>query len=180
MHTLPTLPPLPFSSLPNHAQVWLYQTGQNLEPVQNQIGELLTPFTENWVSHGSPVQGAWAIYADSILMVAALEQQAGVSGCSTDGLVRVIQALSAQTSQDFFNRTACCLWGPGGASFHSLQEVKKGQTPLPIDTYLYFDISKNKLKDIRENWPIALPDSWIFGKNAQKAQNIGSTSPSFV
>jgi hypothetical protein len=155
------LPPLPFAAYPPQTKIWIYQTGKSLAGLEPQIAALLDPFTQNWLSHNVPVQGGWAIYADACLLVAAYDEQTGVSGCSTDGLVRTIQQLSANTGQDFFNRTDCALLGPDGLVFEHLTDVKKGLLPSSAESLYYLDITANSLDILRGTWPVPLLKSWI-------------------
>ncbi len=155
------LPPLPFAHLPGEARVWIYQTGHGLEPLLPALEAHLTPFVQNWQSHGAPVQGGWALYAGAFVMVAALEPGSGVSGCSTDGLVRVMQALSAQTGYDFFNRTDCGLFSAAGLTFVPLAEVRQGKLPASPEALWLADLTVTHLHQIRAAWPIPLTNSGI-------------------
>lgn len=155
------LPPLPFADYPDSARVWVYQTGQSLTSHRGLIAEKLDSFTQNWKSHGADVRGSWAFYGDGLVLVAADEEQAGVSGCSTDGLVRIMQELSALTGLDFFNRTSCGLFGPEGLVFVPLAEVKKGHLPAPIEVLHYADPTPTHLHELRAGWPVLLNRSWI-------------------
>ena len=155
------LPPLPFSGFPDSAKVWIYQTGRSLEAVNPILSAALDPFVSTWKSHGADVRGAWALYAGAFVLVVADEHQSGVSGCSTDGLVRVMQQLSLQTGQDFFNRTACGLFGPDGLGFLPLSSVKKGELPTTAEDLFYADLTPATLADLRTGWPVPLLKSWI-------------------
>lgn len=155
------LPPLPFSEYPDSARVWIYQTGQMLTGHENLLAEKLDAFTQTWKSHGAEVRGSWALYGGGLVLVAADEEQAGVSGCSTDGLVRIMQELSATTGQDFFNRTSCGLFGPEGLVFAPLPEVKKGHLPAPAEVLYYADPTPTHLRELRAGWPVLLTQSWI-------------------
>lgn len=160
------LPPIPFADFPDSTRVWIYQTGHLLDGYEALLRDRLDAFTQNWKSHGAAVRGSWALYGGGIVLVAADEEQAGVSGCSTDGLVRVMQELSAVTGHDFFNRTACGLFGPEGLVFIPLSEVKKGHLPAAAELFYYADPTPTHLRDLRGGWPVLLTQSWIPVKSA--------------
>jgi hypothetical protein len=165
MKTNQALPPLPFAAMPGHAKLWVYQTGKVLTPILGQIEAHLAPFISTWQSHGVPVHAQWAVYSQTFLLVAAIEEQTGVSGCSTDGMVRTLQTLSTATGQDFFNRLACGLWGPEGVFFSTAGTVRKGSLPYSITELQYFDVSLSSVAEIRKNWPQPLEISWMLAKS---------------
>jgi len=162
----PPFPTLPFTQFPDSAKVWIYQCGEPLAGLEEIISNHLTPFIENWKSHGIPVRGDWALYAKACVLVVGDEVQTGVSGCSTDGMIRTIQQLSEATKKDFFNRTTCGLIGPSGLVFLPLTVVKQGKLSQDANTLYYLDPTVTSLGEMRKNWPIQLLKSWIMTKRA--------------
>jgi|GEM_PF-4662149 len=158
-------PAIPFEAFSDTTKIWMYQTGHNLAPYKAIIAEYLDPFIAAWASHGLPVRGAWALYADNILLIAAEETAFDVSGCSTDGLVKTMRTVGDRIGQDFFNRTSFCIANAQGTHFLTKAQVRQ-LSESETATCLYVDISKDSLKDIRTGWPVALSKSWLFAKTA--------------
>jgi hypothetical protein len=132
--------------------------------MEQTISSYLTPFIQNWRSHGILVRGDWALYANACVLIVGDEAQTGVSGCSTDGMIRTIQQVSYATNKDFFNRTTCGLVGPSGLAFLPLTLVKQGKLSQDASTHYYLDPTVTSLGEMRKNWPIQLLKSWFMTK----------------
>jgi hypothetical protein len=78
----------------DNSRVWIYQSDR---PFNNSetfgIGKALNDFVANWKSHGVPVKGYANIFFDQFIILMADEEATGVSGCSIDSSVHVIQEI---------------------------------------------------------------------------------------
>ncbi len=82
-----------FADLPDDARVWIYPFEQEFDPDREQIiRQGLEPFMSQWVSHEASVQGAFEIFSNRFVVVAAHCPE-GISGCSIDSLVRKFKSL---------------------------------------------------------------------------------------
>jgi hypothetical protein len=110
-----------FASLPDDARIWIYAFERELdENAQQLVREGLGPFMRQWVSHEAPVQGAFEIFFDRFVVVAA-HCTDGISGCSIDSMVRNFKNLH---------------------SFHGLDGLKGG--------ILYFRNSQGEIQAIEQ------------------------------
>jgi hypothetical protein len=88
------MPIVAFDSLPPAARVWVFAADQPLAPVaastlQREVDEFLT----QWNAHGAPLTCAQAWRDGRFLAIGVDQSTAGASGCSIDGLFRVLQRL---------------------------------------------------------------------------------------
>src|ERR1700743_225020 len=74
------------------SRVWIYQSHRLFALAEAlQIEEMLETFIKNWETHGAPVKGYGNLFYGQFIVLMADETATGVSGCSTDGSVRLIK-----------------------------------------------------------------------------------------
>jgi hypothetical protein len=96
---------LPFRDFPDHARLWVFALARDLTPVERAlVQERLDEFIRAWQSHGAPVRGAYAIMENRFVLIAGYVGD-GVSGCSTDSMVRVMKELRMEHGIDGFDRS---------------------------------------------------------------------------
>src|SRR5689334_15472247 len=89
----------------NESKVWVYQSSRPFsEKEEAEINEQLHHFYSQWVTHGEPVKGWAKLLYKQFIVVMADETGSNVSGCSTDGMVRVIKSMEKQYKVNFFER----------------------------------------------------------------------------
>lgn len=94
-----------FDKLPDSSRIWIYQADRLFRKEDKEIISVaLSSFLQQWTAHGNTLKAAFDLPFDHFIVIGLDEQQAGASGCSIDGLFRVLQQLSAETQIDFFNR----------------------------------------------------------------------------
>ena len=87
------MPVVPFDSLPDSSRVWIFGSDRRLsedaaKTLMREVGDHLA----NWKAHGEPLTVGSQLIDDRFLVVAVDQSTAGASGCSIDGLFRVLQA----------------------------------------------------------------------------------------
>ena len=85
--------------LPEHfdafSKVWIYQSSRLFGFSEAlEIEEMMEDFVSSWNSHGAKVKGYANMFFGQFILLMADETQAGVSGCSTDSSVRLIDRKS--------------------------------------------------------------------------------------
>lgn len=91
------MPVVSFDSLPDSARVWIFGSDKKLsedaaEALMRDVGDHLA----NWKAHGEPLTVGNQLLDDRFLVVAVDQSTTGASGCSIDGLFRVLQALQGK------------------------------------------------------------------------------------
>lgn len=87
----------PFNEFPDSARVWVYgvdhavNDGSRITLLQ-EVDNYLT----DWTAHDVPLSAARNWTDDRFLTIAVDQNRAGASGCSIDGLFRMLKALQAK------------------------------------------------------------------------------------
>src|SRR3954469_19724794 len=92
LHPQTTMRLVPFDSLPDSSRVWIFGSDERLSEdgattLMRDVGEHLA----DWKAHGEPLTVGSQLIDDRFLVVAVDQSTAGASGCSIDGLFRVLQ-----------------------------------------------------------------------------------------
>ncbi|RYD51092.1 MAG: hypothetical protein EOP52_11875 [Sphingobacteriales bacterium] len=145
------------------SRVWVYQAGRPFSAEETaMIDEQLLQFYAQWTAHGEPVKGWARLLYGQFVVVMADETGTHVSGCSTDGMVRVIKSLERQFSTPFFDRMTLTFLKDNKAEMLPMNQVtyalEKGfltpETP-------FFNNTVTTLGDLRDKWIVPLKDSWL-------------------
>jgi hypothetical protein len=141
----PTMKQL-FADLPDEARLWVYALARPLSAEESAlVVERLDAFLREWNSHGSPVRGGYEILEDRFVMVAGYVED-GVSGCSTDSMVRVMKELRTDFGIDGFDRSLVYFRDVKGAAravsradFQALVDARAVDVDTPVfDTTIQF------------------------------------------
>jgi hypothetical protein len=88
------MPRVDFSALPDDARTWVFAADR---PVTGGAADLLLAevdrFLDAWAAHGQPLTCARDWREDHFLAIAVDQRDAHASGCSIDGLFRVLTVL---------------------------------------------------------------------------------------
>ena len=88
------MPRVPFESLPPSARIWVFAAERPLRSSQAQrLLGAVDEYLERWNAHGAPLTCARAWTEDRFLTIGVDQSTAGASGCSIDGLFRVLKNL---------------------------------------------------------------------------------------
>ncbi|MDQ4023972.1 MAG: hypothetical protein M3217_00555 [Actinomycetota bacterium] len=88
------MPTVPFESLPDSSRIWVFGsdravTGEAAEQLLAEVDR----FLHDWRAHGEPLR-CGRLWMDNRFLVVGVDQStANASGCSIDGLFRVLQQL---------------------------------------------------------------------------------------
>lgn len=91
------MPVVPFDALPDASRVWIFGSDRPLtEEGTTALLKGVDEFLGEWKAHGEPLTTGSQLRDDRFLIVAVDQSTAGASGCSIDGLFRVLQRLEPQ------------------------------------------------------------------------------------
>lgn len=93
------MPIVSFDSLPDEARVWVFGsdralTGDDAERLLSEVDRFLA----QWKAHGIPLTSARDWRNEHLLTIGVDSTREGASGCSIDGLFRVLQAVERPLS----------------------------------------------------------------------------------
>ena len=165
--------------LPRHfsdtSRVWIYQSSRPFTMEESeQIRNIIAQFVATWKSHGTPVKGFGEVFFNQFIVLAADEAATGVSGCSTDSSVRLIQHIEHTFGVAMFNRQLL--------AFHTGQQVlliPLAQLNAALENNsiqpesLYFNNLVSTLQELRENWLVPLQSSWLARRIKSRSVHTG-------
>jgi hypothetical protein len=158
------MPVVPFEKLPDDSRVWVFGsdapiTGETADSLLKGVDEHLT----DWKAHGEPLTVGSQWRYDRFLVVAVDQSTAGASGCSIDGLFRVLQRLQQETGANLVG---------GGRVFYrdghgEVQCVSRADVPSLVESgaitrdSVVFDTTLTDLGTFRACFETRAKDSWV-------------------
>jgi hypothetical protein len=148
------------------SRIWIYQSNRPFsESEVVEINEQLYNFYVQWKSHGDEVKGWAKLVFAQFIVVMADENTSGVSGCSTDGMVRIMKSVERQYHVDLFDRLTITFLVNDKPQPLPMQQVKyalqKGY--IETDTLLFNNLVDTKEK-FENEWLIPLSKSWLWNR----------------
>lgn len=148
------------------SRVWVYQSPRLFFLSEALvIEEMLATFVREWKSHGVPVKGYANLFYGQFIVLMADETATGVSGCSTDGSVRLIKEIEQRFGTPLFDRLMLAF-----RIKEKVQMVPLAQVPYALgngfigpDT-LYFNNTVTTKAELETRWLIPLKDSWLASR----------------
>ena len=150
-------------ALPNTSRVWVYQGDREFSyDEMDDIRETLYNFVENWSSHGIPVQAYGNIFHRRFIVFVADETGHGVSGCSTDSSVHLVQELGQRFNANFFDRWMFAFMDEKEEIFtlskdEFTQKFNEGE--INQESLIFDPLVKTK-GEFLEKWIIPVKESW--------------------
>lgn len=93
------MPIVPFETLPDASRVWVFGSDRALSGADaNRLLAEVDRFLGQWKAHGVPLTGARDWRDEHLLTIGVDSTQESASGCSIDGLFRVLQAIERPLS----------------------------------------------------------------------------------
>ena len=148
------------------SRVWIYQSPRLfLLPEALAIEEMLEAFVRDWKSHGVTVKGYGNLFYGQFIVLMADETATGVSGCSTDGSVRLIKEIELRFGVNLFDRLMLAF-----RIKDKVQMVPLSQLPYALENgfideeTLYFNNTVLTKEELEDKWLIPLKNSWLAGR----------------
>lgn len=148
------------------SRVWIYQSSRPFgEQEALQVDEQLYQFYSQWQAHGAPVKGWGKLVFGQFIVMMADETGTNVSGCSTDGMVRIIKSIERQYSVNMFDRLVLTFLVKGKAEMLPLGQVQYAVDKGYIDgTTPLFNNTVGTKKELLEHWLVPVKDSWLAAR----------------
>lgn len=103
-----------WNDLPDEAALWVFAFDRSLSASQREFVERrLDEFLGRWMSHSSPVQGAFQILDDRFVLIAG-HCDDGLSGCSRDSCMSNFKDFKTTLGRDALNRSLVFYRDHGG------------------------------------------------------------------
>jgi hypothetical protein len=147
----------------DESRVWVYQSSRAfIEKEEREINEQLHHFYAHWQTHGAPVKGWAKLLFRQFIVVMADETGEMVSGCSTDGSVRVIKSIERQYDVNFFDRMMITFLVKNKSEMLPFSQVQyaidKGY--INKNTLIFNNVVLTR-RELLEKWLVPLEQSWL-------------------
>ena len=91
------MPRVPFDSLPESARLWVFAAEHPIKgSAARRLLGAVDEHLDRWNAHGAPLTCAREWTEDRFLTIGVDQSTAGASGCSIDGLFRVLKTLESE------------------------------------------------------------------------------------
>jgi hypothetical protein len=158
------MPVVSFESLPDASRVWVFGSDRPLtEEGTTTLLKGIDEHLNQWKAHGEPLTVGSQLRDNRFLVVAVDQSTAGATGCSIDGLFRVLQGLEA--------KIGASLVGGGRVFYRDHHAEVQGTTRDQIaglvqsgaitDDTVVFDTSLTDLGAFRSGFEKRAKASWI-------------------
>lgn len=158
------MPIVPFETLPDASRVWIFGSDRPLsEGGSTALLKAVDGYLAEWKAHGQPLTVGSQLRDARFLVIAVDQSTAGATGCSIDGLFRVLQQLEPAVGAN--------LVGGGRVFYRGAESVVQGTTrdqlgglvasgAIGKDTVV-FDTSITDLGTFRSGFEKRAKESWI-------------------
>lgn len=160
------MPVVPFENLPDASRVWIFGSDRPLsEEGTTALLKSVDEHLSNWKAHGEPLTVGSQFRDNRFLVIAVDQSTAGATGCSIDGLFRVLQGLESKTGASLVG---------GGRVFYrdsnaAVQSTTRDLIPDLVQSgaitknTVVFDTSLTDLGAFRAGFEKRAKESWIKG-----------------
>jgi hypothetical protein len=158
------MPVVSFETLPDASRVWIFGSDRPLtEEGTTALLRGVDDHLTNWKAHGEPLTVGSQFLYERFLVVAVDQSTAGATGCSIDGLFRVLQGLEAQVGANLVGGGRVFYRGAEGV----VQATSRDQLADLVASgaitknTVVFDTSITDLGNFRSGFEKRAKESWI-------------------
>ena len=157
------MPLVPFTSLPDDARCWVFAAAAPLDEVDTpRLLGAVDGFLLTWQAHGAPLTCGREFRDEHFLVIGVDERAADASGCSIDGLFRILQGMEDGIGTSMvvggrvhFRGAEGMVFGCSRAEFEALaaEGAVTGET-------MVFDTTVSMVGDYRARFERRARESW--------------------
>jgi hypothetical protein len=158
------MPVVPFENLPDASRVWVFGSDRPLtEEGTTALLKGVEAHLTDWKAHGAPLTVGSQFRDKRFLVVGVDQSTAGASGCSIDGLFRVLQGLEKQIGASMVGGGRVFYRGEAG----TVQSTSRDEIPALVQSgaitkdTVVFDTSITDLGAFRSGFEKRAKESWI-------------------
>lgn len=157
------MPVIPFDALPDAARVWVFGgDGAIRGAAAEQLLGAVDHFLAGWRAHGEPLTSARALREERFLVIGVDQTRTGASGCSIDGLFRVLRELEPALGASLLGGDRVYYRNAAGAVAATSREAFAACAAAgelgPMTRV--FDTTVATVGELRERFERAAADSW--------------------
>ncbi len=152
-----------FESLPDSSRVWVFGSEHPVTDVAaERLLERVDAFLESWAAHGAPLRSGRDWREHRFLTIAVDQSTAGASGCSIDGLFRILRETEALVGTTLVGGGRVYYRESDGSVVSSTRELFAALGVAgEVDAQTrVFDTTVQTLGEWRERFETSLASSW--------------------
>lgn len=157
------MPLVPFDSLPDDARVWVFAAQAPLDEVDEpRLLAAVDGFLLTWTAHGAPLTCARTFRDEHFLAVGVDERASDASGCSIDGLFRILQKVEEGIGTSMVGGGLVFFRDASGLVLHCTQPQFTAMAAMGEVTgeLTVFDTTVTSAGDFRTGFERKARDSW--------------------
>ena len=157
------MPRVPFESLPDSARVWVFGGEHPITDVAaERFLERIDAYLERWAAHGTPLHSGRDWREHRFLTIAVDQSRAGASGCSIDGLFRIMRDAEDEIGTTLLGGGRVYYRAADGSVASATRDLfaTLGSTGVIGATTTVFDPTVQTLGEWRERFETVLSRSW--------------------
>lgn len=157
------MPLVPFASLPDDARVWVFAAMAPLDEVDEpRLLAAVDGYLLTWKAHGAALTCAREFREEYFLAVGVDERASGASGCSVDGLFRLLQKMEDGIGTSMVGGGNVYFRDPNGmvvwttrSQFELMSKMREvnGETSV-------FDLTVTTVEEFRARFEVRAQESW--------------------
>jgi hypothetical protein len=160
------MPRVPFSALPADARLWVFAAERPIRgSAAHDMLESVDQYLDQWQAHGFPLTCAREWTEERFLAVGVDQSTAGASGCSIDGLFRMLKGMEPELGTRLVGGGSVYYRDPSGpilaVSREEFTELAAGGA-VRSDTRV-FDTTVGTVRDWKEKFETETARSWHAG-----------------
>ena len=157
------MPRVPFESLPSSARVWVFGAERPVTgSAATRLLSAVDDYLDRWNAHGAPLTSARQWTENRFLTIGVDQSTAGASGCSIDGMFRVLKGLEGELATKLVGGGTVYYRDPAGpvvaVSRDEFSELA-AEGAVRKDTRV-FDTTVPTVGDWKERFEVETARSW--------------------
>ena len=153
---------IPFSELPFHARVWIYQSDRVFTQEElTKIEAASQGFLTQWTAHGSELKAGVDFRYDRFIILGLNESIQSASGCSIDASVRFIQSIEEEFSVILMDKMNVTYRNKEHIQYIPLKDFRKmaKKKQIPSSAIVFNNLVLDK-GEYETQWEVPASSSW--------------------
>ena len=153
---------IPFSELPFHARVWIYQSDRVFTQEElTKIEAASQGFLTQWTAHGSELKAGVDFRYDRFIILGLNESIQSASGCSIDASVRFIQSIEEEFSVMLMDKMNVTYRNKDHIQYIPLKDFRKmaKKKQIPSSAIVFNNLVLDK-GEYETQWEVPAASSW--------------------
>ncbi|GAB1308751.1 hypothetical protein KH5_14340 [Urechidicola sp. KH5] len=151
-----------FKQLPNASKIWIFPSSKKLHAkLFNEIQDLLTQFSSNWLNNGKPVISGYKIAYNRIIIVGVDQTIDSLNVQAIDALISFIIGIENKHDLTLLDKVNVCFKQGDFVQYKSVQEFKKmlKQGAISKKIIVFNNLIETK-EELEDAWEVPITESW--------------------